>query len=556
MDSLHIIILENLKLFKFAILVLIFSTFASNFALAQEQYQYQLGWSSEVVTELPNYTFNCPSGTSTECQKVRLDTEGNVIVAGTSLVNGNYDFLIVKYTNAGTLLWEKLINISNDTDDRVADIFLDANDNIFVAGISKINQNQSKSILMKLDGAGSIIWQTNYPISNEYLVSTPFSMTVDDSGNTYVTGIVSNINRLKMFICKFDVDGVLIWDDVYGPNDSTVYYGRNIRIINNVIVVLGNWALPENKQMILLKYSMGGERLYSNETFYDDRSFDVSSFIDENGNSYFGLRGDFKVIKFDPNGNQIWQFNVPTNLPENVFADKVEDIVTDTDGNVYITGRHYGENYGDPDNYTNGDLQVNKISPEGNEIYSYRYENLGTNTGEGGYKLYLGIYGYLAVGGYSDGSANSDSKYLAVVLNQLGEPVDILKFYEPGTDNDITSVVMDEELNLYVTGTANYKAITQQYRFTGELSNPNFPAIEDNIAPYPNPFSNSLVIDTANISGLVSFTLYNANGSIVTQRSFDSGIKEFINTSSLPSGFYFYKIENGTKSNSGKLIKK
>ncbi len=526
---------------KVIVLIIIGSLFFSNISFAQNQ--YELEWSNNYDTSLES------SGSN-----MNRDSEGNIIITGSTFENGNRDFLVIKYTPGGTLLWSQVIGMLNGTNDRITSFFIDSSDNIFLSGVGVETINSSKSIVVKLNTFGDILWVNEY--SDDFIASESFRITGDNLGNTFVTGFAANIFPIKMIVYKLDTNGNLSWVVNYSSDDSTIYYGRNIRIVDNTIIALGTASVGEDQKIILLKYNMDGELLYSNETFFDDGSFNVNSHIDHEANIYIGLFGNFKVIKFDPLGNEQWQFEVPTNLPENVTADKVNDIITDQDGNVYVTGRHHGENYGDPDNYTNGNLQVNKISSEGNQIYSYRYENIGTNTGESGNTLYLGNNGYLAIGGSSGSSADTESEFLAVVLDQQGQLVELLKDYEAGSNNSISSVILDEDLNLYVTGTANSKAKTQQYLFTGELSTPNFTAVENKIAPYPNPFSNSLEIEGDTLSGLVEFTLYNANGAVVLQNSFEGEINETINTSSLPNGFYFYTIVNGDVSNSGKLIKK
>lgn len=86
----------------------------------------------------------------------------------------------------------------------------------------------------------------------------------------------------------------------------------------------------------------------------------ASAHIDEAGNTYLGVFGNFMLNKFDPDRNFLWQVGVPSNFPDNVTADEVQAILTDENGNVFFTGRHYGTGYPGPENYSNGDLQVIK----------------------------------------------------------------------------------------------------------------------------------------------------------------------------------------------------
>jgi hypothetical protein len=534
-----------MKVLHASILILFIALFTGHISLAQAK--YTLEWNNQEY----NQVSSCAHPYSTECQKVRLDSENNLIFAGTSLENDNYDFLVLKYTNNGTLLWKQQIDISNGSKDHITGIFIDTSDNIIITGVSKTSQYISKSVIIKLNKSGNVLWESDY--SDEYSRNLPHDMEVDSLGNIFLTGTIDDgFYPHDIFVCKFDANGTFMWDTVYGPEDSTGYHGMTLKIIDDSIISLGIsfTSFPSDSRIVLLKHSLEGNLWFSNETSYEG-IFSESSHIDNAGNSYIGLFGDFKVIKYDPSGNELWQFEVPTNLPDNVTADEVHDIITDSEGNVYITGRHYGENYENPSNYTNGDFQVNKISSEGNSIYSYRYENLGANAYDGGNKLFLGNNGYLVIGGESQYEEGGDTQYTAIVLDELGEPFDIVKYHEAGEDNAITSVVMDNDLNFYVTGT-----LTQKYKFTGTLDTDNFSKTEAKIKVYPNPFLNEFQIETKAISGMAEFILFDFKGSIVYRTSFENIPQLTIDTQSIPNGFYFYKLTYGDKFESGKLIKK
>ena len=79
------------QMYSQIIIVISLVIFMTNNAFTQDQ--YIMKWSKEEPSQiLPYYTSDCPSVNSNECQKVRLDSENNVIVGGSSLENGNFDF--------------------------------------------------------------------------------------------------------------------------------------------------------------------------------------------------------------------------------------------------------------------------------------------------------------------------------------------------------------------------------------------------------------------------------------------------------------------------------
>lgn len=511
------------------------------------QNQYTMEWSEGNDSQIIPYVTDCTSAQSNECQKVRLDSENNVIVGGTSSENGSYDFLVLKYSNSGSLIWKQLVDISNDSADYLTGIFIDNNNDIIITGVSETSANDSNSVIIKLNEAGDILWESFY--LNDYDWSLPQNLTVDTTGNIFITGYVNlDWNSRDMFVCKFDADGNMLWDDIYAPDSLSWYVGLTLRIVDDSIISLGystDW--PQNKRVIILKHSQAGDLISSSEVLYEGS---LSRYhIDNMGNSYIGMFGDFRIFKYNQLGGQEWAFEVPTNLPDNVTADQVQDIISDQEGNIYITGRHYGE-------YTNGNVQVNKVSSEGNLIYNYRYENLGANAFDGGNKLFLADNNYLAIGGQSQDNLAGDYNYLAIVLDDLGQPIDTLRQQGLGGDSVIKSVVMDENLNLYVTGTGNGDTLTQKYSFSDTASINEFPETEAKIRVYPNPFLNELEIITEDIQELNEFMLFNLNGAIIFRKSFENeSIINFENLT-IPKGLYFYKITYGKNFQFGKLIKK
>jgi Secretion system C-terminal sorting domain len=535
-----------MKQLSSSILIILIVVFSGYKCFAQDQYMME--WSQRENSQVIPYTFDCGSSWTYECQKVRLDSENNVIVAGSSFENGNYNFLVVKYTNSGSLIWKQLIDISDESADYLTGIFIDNSNNIIITGVSEQNVSEAKSVVIKLNETGDILWQSSF--SDEYDWSFPQGMVVDESGNIFLTGCINEQYASKeMFVCKFDSAGNFIWDDIYSLDNSGTYEGLTLRIVDNSLISLGLFFGSGTRRVIILKHSLEGSLLLSNETSYEGNL--SRYYIDNLGNSYIGMFGDFKIFKYDQSANEEWTFEVPTNLPDNVTADEVQDIISDEEGNIYLTGRHYGEGYG-TSNYTNGDLQVNKISSEGDLIYSYRYENLGANAFDGGNKLFLGNNNYLIVGGRSQDNIGDNYNYLAIVLDNLGEPIDTLRYQGQG-DSVIKSVAMDEGLNLYVTGTGDGDTLTQKYSFLGTMSIND--VLDKEYRVYPNPFLNKLHIKTKNVHGLADFILLNSNGVIVYKKSFENLSTIDFDNLTIPSGFYFYKINYGGNFESGKLIK-
>jgi len=80
---------------------------------------------------------------------------------------------------------------------------------------------------------------------------------------------------------------------------------------------------------------------------------------------------------------------------------------------------------------------------------------------------------------------------------------------------------------------------------------------QDIIKTYPNPVINQLVIEIQQATGPVSFGMYDLQGRLLLQQQWDaSGLTvHSVDVSSMPAGFYLYKISNGGMLFQGKVIK-
>ena len=80
---------------------------------------------------------------------------------------------------------------------------------------------------------------------------------------------------------------------------------------------------------------------------------------------------DYRITKMDMNGTVLWTQYYGTNLPHYTSGDRIISTLQDSYGNIYITGKHYKE-YSAPPNYT--DILTIKYDKNGNLIWQNRYE--------------------------------------------------------------------------------------------------------------------------------------------------------------------------------------
>lgn len=521
------------------------------------QNQFNLEWSENDDASIFPATSICVNYYNKECSKVRLDTDENVIVAATTYENNNYDFIILKYSNDGNLIWKKVIDYNNLSEDKITDIHIDSNNNIFILGES-ILDNGSKVVFIKLDSQGNTIFIKNY--SDNYDYAEPRKMVFDNSGNSYITGLIKIFDDFLwndyFFIVKLNTNGDFVWENLLLDNNFT-YNSFNINIVNDTIFTLGsirnNNPTPSVLKVLIQKHDLNGN-LYNNYEIDVEQMSISSSHIDHLGNCYLGFFSEYKIKKFNIFGIEDWTVSIPSNLPSNINADELRFITTDEDLNVYTTGRYYGENYGDTLSYTNGDILTLKLSSSGGIVYSHLYNHLGTHGYEGGNHLFVDNNGNVAVAGQSQKyNTWTEHDFVAIVLDPLGNEVDIIRYGDDDVE-EAKSIHMDNDLNLYITGIGSAGSLlTQKYSFYDPVGINNTISNEK-IKIYPNPFLTDIYIENED-NKFMSFQLFNVNGKLIINKEFNDSMNNIKIKKYLVKGIYFYRIKTNSKIITGKLIK-
>jgi len=118
--------------------------------------------------------------------KMIFDNAGNLVMTGWSTQPNRVDFLTVKYSPAGVLLWDKLFNES--ISDFGYGIAVDNNNNVFVAGDSDIDSS-SRTVLVIYDSNGNLLDVTRDPLDDGVSTSIYGScIAADGNQNMYVVG--------------------------------------------------------------------------------------------------------------------------------------------------------------------------------------------------------------------------------------------------------------------------------------------------------------------------------------------------------------------------------
>ncbi len=198
--------------------------------------------------------------------KVKRDLAGNIIVSGNTGSEDLYDILIEKYNSDGELAWSKKYNNPTNGSDFSFDMVIDYTNNIYVTGSSSINGNFNY-VTIKYDPAGTQLWLAGYD-GDAGLSDGASAITIDGQGNTYVTGDIGKAgNNTDIATIKYNSAGVQQWVIKYDGPNLLVDRGECILLDNaGNIVVAGVTYSNNSTSFCTIKYTplngiqmLGGE---------------------------------------------------------------------------------------------------------------------------------------------------------------------------------------------------------------------------------------------------------------------------------------------------------
>ncbi len=288
--------------------------------------------SAVILDNIVGWNYNLGSG-------ITVDSNGNAYIVADSWNGKFWDVHVIKLDSNGNLDRSfgnggKIIlnNISGGNGDDVGNgIAIDNDGNIFITGNS-YNGSNDDVFVVKLDSNGKLV--NNFGRDGKVILSniaggdghdSGYGITIDNSGNIYVTGSSYNIvGNFDAFVVKLDSNGNL--DSNFGKGGKVIF------------------------DNIAREYDNSGEGIA----------------IDSSGNVFIileslNLNGDIiysYVIKLDSNGNWNKGFGnggkiILNNISGGNGDDVGNGIAIDNDGNIFITGNSY--------NGSNDDVFVIKI---------------------------------------------------------------------------------------------------------------------------------------------------------------------------------------------------
>jgi uncharacterized delta-60 repeat protein len=167
--------------------------------------------------------YNGPANSYDYAKSLGVDNQGNVIITGYTQTSGvDFDFVTVKYNSSGVQQWAQLYHGPDNFMDVGQKIAVDAEGNIYVTGFSNGFLTKNDFATVKYNPTGVQQWAARYngPGNKD---DSPNSITVDNIGNVYVTGL-SYTNETTIYdyaTIKYNSNGIQQWETRFsGPGNG------------------------------------------------------------------------------------------------------------------------------------------------------------------------------------------------------------------------------------------------------------------------------------------------------------------------------------------------
>ena len=250
----------------------------------------------------------------------------------------------------------------------------------------------------------------------------------------------------------------------------------------------------------------------------------------------------FKVLKLDLDGSILWLKNYP--LPENSNSIHITGLNQDENGNIFITGSYKTDQY-----Y----LITLKFDSNGNELWENIYptgvsgNSRNTIALKDGY-VYVGgrkptgisssDYMVLKI---NDETADLIGKYIYTGTGNKQDNVSSIYVFE---DNKIA-------LTGSTYNGEDYEWTTQLLSESSfSIDSPNY---SQTINLYPNPLDENQVL-SIEAEHLTSFAVYSLTGQMLQQGKFGEGSFHTIQLQNLTKGVYLLKLNNDKQSLTKKIV--
>lgn len=511
--------------------------------------QSTLLWSKDFTTGLNNYYSEYPT----------IKTVGDTIkVIGRKNTANGQRLLIVKYDLLGDTISTKTFGSDSVSNNSIIDYKFDTTNHVYILHKEQLGFYKSKIVLQKYSLDGNLIWveQIQNPADTSY---TPRSLGLANDTCLFITAykeydypvpgddVIYTTTLSQLY--TFNSNGTQLWQREFNSTTEINWFAYDIFVHNNTAYLFANNTLFNN---LLVKVDINNNLTINTNTGILNGINDVQ--LTPDNNLIITPWTSYRISKVNLSGSLIWTQQYGTNLPS---SDEMRATIQDSAGNIYITGRHYGLNYGTP-SYTNADILTLKYNSNGNLIWQNRYE-YEVNNADCGNTIIL-KNGQIYVGGNSQRlGVGTDYDYVVLKIDSAtGLSTGVYRYEGLANGDDaVSSLYVFDNGNVALTGLSY---INSQYDWTTQLlsdvvlSVQNI-SLENNFLIYPNPTLSGEILTIVG-DNIKSFSIISAIGQVVQQGTLGTNDLHTIQLDNVISGLYLLYLKTGNGIIIRKLIVK
>jgi len=197
--------------------------------------------------------YNSPGNYNEDLVDMVLDKYGNAYLTGNT---GNpSDIVTLKYNPSGNLQWARIYNGPANREDIAKRIAIDDSGFAYIAGVTFSPLTFDNYLTLKYSSEGDLIWirESN---NGDSTTDVPNDMVIDDSSNIYMTGYGYQCPfcTADYMTIKYDRNGILQWKKFYHGEGYFSNYGWTLAIDKSGRVSHLIYSARIQQEQSLLKY--------------------------------------------------------------------------------------------------------------------------------------------------------------------------------------------------------------------------------------------------------------------------------------------------------------
>jgi uncharacterized delta-60 repeat protein len=335
------------------------------------------------------------------------DNSGNIYVCGSSFQSTtSRDMLVIKFTPAGNIAWIRTFNGIHNAGDYAFDVTVDVSGNVYMTGRCDNGlPTLSDYTTVKYNSSGVLQWSATYngPVDG---IDEATAVRIDNSGNVYVTGKSPGTGtNLDIVTVKYNSSGVEQWVQRINGTANSIDYPTSMALTSTGDVVVAGTLLNT------------------------------------------GAGADFAVIKYSSSGTQLW-FAVHNNPVIN-GGDLAKSVEVDASDNIIACG--FTDN-GFNVSQSKYDFLTIKYNSNGVQQWLANY-NGAANSSDFANDLAVDLNGNVYVTGGTYVSLLADSNFITIKYSPTGTQLWVAHYNGTGSASDVArTITVDAQGNAYITG--------------------------------------------------------------------------------------------------------